>query len=281
MTEPKKPSADAVKAVLADRKERRLANEAENKKLGRHRRRIKQRLEDGREWPMAVGPHGVLERADLDKDDVLAPLPDHMKTPVGDVDEKMQLLRKFADQEQAFPGDIVPVDPGVLSRRRREREEEMAARERVSGSIWTEKLVEARLTEAFQTLFRASSGSVYPREFGNAMPQVIRQMSDLVHQAGNKSLRNAIAHRFKNGLPSSDEMRRAEEALSWTLSYLRTEHPDLAGFVNLGAMWKAWGAKIARKCRDHGITRQEFYRDRKEAIQLIVEGLKRDGRAPT
>ncbi len=112
------------------------------------------------------------------------------------------------------------------------------------------------------------------------MPVPIKQMSDLVAQAGNKSLRNAIAHRFK-GAPSIEEVRRAEEALTWSLAYLRNEHPDLAGFVNLGAMWKAWGAKIGKKCSDIGVHRQVFYRDRKEAIQLIVAGLIKDGKAPT
>jgi len=277
MVDTKKPSDPAI---LANRKERRLENERENRKLGKHRRRLKERFKD-RDWPLQVGPDGLIGQADIDREDVLAPLPDDLISPVGNVDDKMQLLRKEADRVESFSGETVPVDPGVLSRRRRERQEELTARARISGVEWTEGLVEERLTEAFKTLFRATSGSVYPREFGNAMPQVIRQMSDLVHQAGNKSLRNAIAHRFKSGLPSADEMRRAEESLGWTLTYLREEHPDLAGFANLGAMWRAWGAPIARKCRDIGVHRQVFYRDRKEAIKLIVEGLKRDGKAPT
>lgn len=259
----------------------RLENEAENKKLGKHRRRIKERLKEGRDWPIAVSPYGGLEEADLDKDDVMAPLPEELRAPVGNIDDKMQLLRKEADQAKAFEGDTVPVDPGVLSRRRREREQELDRRARVMGEAWTPELVEARLEEAYRTLFRASVGGVGPREFGNAMPQVIRSMSDLVAQAGNKSLRNAIAHRFKSGLPTTEEMRRAEEALGWGLIYLRDHHPDYAGFLNLGAMWRAWGAPIAKKCRDIGVHRQVFYRDRREAIQLIVEGLKKDGKAPT
>lgn len=276
LADQKKPDPD----ILAARKERRKDNERESRVLGKHRRRLKERLKDDRDWPLQVDAFGNIDRATIDHEDVRAPLPDDLRAPVGKVDEKMQLLRKFADQHQAFSDDVVQVDPGVLSRRRREREEELAARERVSGATWTEELVEERLIEAYKTLFRSSIGGAFPREFGNNMPQVIRQVSDLVHQAGNKSLRNAIAHRFK-GLPSADENRRAEEALGWALRYLRDQHPDLAAFANLGAMWKAWGSKITRKCRDHGIARQEFYRDRKEAIQLIVEGLRKDGKAPT
>lgn len=278
MVDTKKPSDPAI---IAGRKERRLANEAESKKLGRHRRRLKERLKDDRDWPLHVDHTGHISRAEIDHEDVRAPLPEDLKQPIGNVDDKMQLLRKFADEQQSFEGDTVPVDPGVLSRRRREREEELDRRRRVMAETWSPELVEARLEEAYRTLFRASVGGVGPREFGNAMPQVIRSMSDLVAQAGNKSLRNAIAHRFKSGLPSTDEMRRAEEALGWSLQYLRDDHPDYAGFLNLGAMWKAWGAPIAQKCRAIGVHRQVFYRDRKQAIVLIVEGLKKDGEAPT
>lgn len=259
-----------------DRKRRQRENEAERKPLRRHKRRIQERLKEGRDWPITAEG----DRAEIDREDVKSPLPDHMKMPVGDVDEKMQLLRAEADRHQAFAGDHVDIDRGVMLRRQRERDEERARRDAVIAETWTEDLVEQRLIEAYKTLFRASVGGVRPRAFGNNMPEVIREVSDLVHQAGNKSLRNAILHRFK-GVPSTDEMRRAEDALGWGLIYLRNEHPDLAGFANLGAMWRAWGSKVSRKCRDIGVHRQVFYRDRKLALQLIVDGLKRDGRAPT
>lgn len=267
---------DGTRRILDDRKRRRQDNEAERKPLRKHKRRIQERLLEGRDWPITAAG----DRADLDREDVKSPLPDHMKLPVGEVDEKMQLLRAEADQHQAFAGDRVDVDRGVLQRRRREREAEVAARDAVVAEAWTEQLVEARLVEAYKTLFRASVGGVRPRAFGNNMPEIIREVSDLVHQAGNKSLRNAILHRFK-GLPSTDEVRRAEDALGWGLAYLRDYHPDLAGFANLGAMWNAWGANVSQKCRYMGVHRQVFYRDRKVALKLIVEGLKRDGKAPT
>lgn len=266
----------ATKAILAARKWRRLELAAEMKSLGKYKKRLKYRLQDGREWPIT----NTGDKADIDHEDVMATLPDDMRAPIGDVDEKMQALRKEADKHQSFDGETVPVDPGVQQRRQREFGEERAARDSVRGETWTEELVEARMIEAYQTLFRSSVGGVFPREFGNGMPTPIRQMSDLVAQAGNKSLRNAIAHRFK-GSPSTDEVRRMNDALEWGMTYLRDEHPDLAGFLNIGAMWKAWGAKIGKKCADMGVHRQVFYRDRKAAVKLIVEGLKRDGKAPT
>jgi hypothetical protein len=270
-------TTDATRRIIENRKRRQKERAAEVKALGKFRKRQRHRMQEGRTWPIDAATG---EKADVDHEDVLAPLPDDMKAPIGDVDEKMQKLRAEADQHQSFEGATVPIDEGVLSRRRRERHEELASRSRIQGDRWTEDMVEARMEEAFRTLFRSSNGGVRPKAFGNGMPEVIREVSDLVHQAGNKSLRNAIAHRFK-GAPTTDEVRRADDALTWATRYLLDEHPDLAAFANLGAMWKAWGAKISRKCADIGVHRQAFYRDRREAIRLIVEGLKRDGKAPT
>lgn len=267
---------DHEKEILDDRKRRRLLLQAEMKKLGKHKKRIKFRLVEGRDWPItATG-----DKADIDHDDVMAPLPDDMKALLGNVDEKMQALRLDADKHEAFAGAVVPIDEGVLARRRAEREDERAATKAVRGEKWTPELVEARFEEAYKTLFRSAVAGVRPREFGNGMPTPVRQMADLVAQAGNKSLRNAIAHRFK-GVPSQDEVRRAEDTLGWAMDYLSDQHPDLSGFLQLGSMWKAWGAKITKKCADIGVPRQSFYRDRKEAVGLIVEGLIRDGKAPT
>ena len=268
---------DHEKEIIDDRKRRVRAFQSEMKTLSKHKKRIKFRLVEGRDWPIT----STGEKADIDHEDVMAPLPEEMRATTGDVDERMQKLRAEADQHQSFSDPVVPIDAGVLLRRQSERETERAAADAVRGEKWTPELIEARLEEAYRTLFRSAISGVRPREFGNAMPEIVREVSDLVHQAGNKSLRNAIAHRFKDGVPSTEEVRRAEDALSWSLTYLGDKHPDLAGFLQLGAMWRAWGAKITKKCADIGVQRQSFYRDRKEAIGLIVEGLIRDGRAPT
>lgn len=277
MTEkpPTNRALEGEKAVLEDRKRRRQELQVEMRLLAKQKKKLKFRMQEGRTWPIDAVTG---EKADIPPDDVMAPLPEEMRAAVGDVDEKMQKLRAEADKHDAFVDDTV--DPGVMSRRRRERDEEMAHRDSVRGAVWTEELVEARLEEAYRTLFRSTISGVGPRAFGNAMPEIVREVSDLVHQAGNKSLRNAIAHRFK-GVPSTEEVRRAEDALGWALTYLRDEHPDLAGFLQLGALWKSWGAKISHKCKAIGVHRQVFYRDRREAIKLIVEGLQRSGKAPT
>lgn len=273
---------EGKRIVLADRKARQKDREREARALKIHKQRLKERLMDGREWPIvAASIYGSeVELAPLEPDEVTAPLPDDLKEVLPEPDETMVALRAEADRHVAFSGDRIEIDEALLLARRREREQERRHREMVTGPTWSEDLVEARLEEAFKTLFRASNGAVGPRSFGSAMPHIIREVSDLVHQAGNKSLRNAIAHRFK-GAPSREEVRRADDALTWASRYLLQEHPDLATFANLGAMWKAWGAKVNQRCKAIGVSRQQFYRDRKEAIRKIVEGLKKDGGAPT
>ena len=270
-----KAHLDAQKKVLEDRKRRRQELQVEMRLLAKQKKKLKFRMQEGRTWPIDAVTG---EKADIPHDDVMAPLPEEMRSTIGDIDEKMQKLRAEADTHHSFIDDIV--DPGVMSRRRREREEELEQRASVRGDVWTEELVEARLLEAYRTLFRSSLGGVGPRAFGNAMPEVVREVSDLVHQAGNKSLRNAIAHRFK-GTPSTEEVRRAEDALSWALTYLRDEHPDFAAFISLKSMWSAWNANISKKCESIGVKRQVLYRDAKSAVRIITEGLRKSGKAPT
>lgn len=269
--------ADGVKAVLADRKRRADELAREMKALAKQKRRIQSRLRDDRDWPIEATTG---DRADVLADDVRAPLPDDMRTPVGNVDERMQALRAEANAIPSFSDS--EVDPGVLARRRSEREAERRRAAALRGDAWSEEMVEARIEEAFRTLARASGGRTGPREFGNGMPTPIRAYSDMVNQAGNKSLRRSLERLARReGPPTGDEVRRMEDALMWATRYLRDEHPDLAMFANLGGMWKAWEANISKRCRELGIHRQVFYRDRKIAIRLILEGLKRDGKAPT
>ena len=275
---PNDEAEQARKAVLADRKRREQERAAEMKALSKHRKRIKARLRET-DWPIDAA---TLDKAEIDHDDVMAPLPDDMQTPKGHVDENMQKLRAEVESHVSFAGATVNVDEGVLSRRRSERAVEIEERAKVRGHVWTEDLVEARIEEAFRTLFRASVGSVGPRAFGNAMPTPVRQMSDLVAQAGNKSLRRAAGRLLRDrGPPSNEEVTRMNDTLLWASQYLLNEPEDYGRFINLSGFWKAANAKITRKCEELGIKRQQFYRDRREAIKLIVEGLIRDGRAPS
>lgn len=273
----KKPVDEGTLAVLEARARRRQANIDELRKLSKYKRKQKHRLKEG-DWPILASTG---EKAELDPYDVRAPLPDYMVQDVGPVDEEMLEMRAFADaQPSAFDSAVIEIDETLLIARRNQSEREREDRDRLRAGTWTEELVEARLDEAFRTLFRVSAGGVGPRQYGNGMPTPVREWADYINQAGNKSLKNMVLHRFR-GIPSVEEVKRMDDALVWAARYLRDDHPDKAAFVNLGAMWKAWGAKISKKCEEIGVKRQQFYRDRKEAIRMIVEGLVRDGRAPT
>lgn len=266
-------------SVIADRRRRASELQREMKSLSKHKRRIKARLRDDLDWPLDATSG---DRAEVDHEDVRAPLSDDLKTPIGNVDEKMQMLRAEASGIKSFAGDHVEIDPGVMARRRADREEERRKRRIVTGPAWTEEIVEARLEEAFRTLARSSGGRLGPREFGNAMPTPIRAYSDMVNQAGNKSLRRSLERLArKEGPPTTDEVRRMDETLLWAVKYLRQEDPDLAMFANLGGMWKAWGANVTKRCKELGIHRQVFYRDRKIAIRKIANCLLEAGKAPT
>lgn len=276
MTIGRKPADLGERIVLDERERRRQLAIDEGRRLKREKKRLKN-LRRETDWPTDARTGG---RADVDPGDVMAPLPDDMKAPIGDVDERMQRLRVEVSGHVSFSDSVV--DEGILARRRADREREAAMRSAVTGPRWTEDLVEARIEEAFKVLSRMAVGATGPREFGNGMPAPLRSMADLVAQAGNKSLRSSVRRLFRDqGPPRGDEVARMNEALAWALVYLKEEDPDLATFVNLKFMWKAWGAKVTKKCADLGVHRQVFYRDSKIGIRKIAEGLTRDGKAPT
>lgn len=266
----------AEKEILADRRRRADELRREMKTLSKHKRRIKARLRDDMDWPTDARTG---DRAEVDHEDVRAPLPEDMKTPTGNVDEKMQQLRADVKGLQSF---TEVSDPGVLARRRAEKDADERRRKAITGSMWTIELVEARIEEAFRTLARSGGGRTGPREFGNAMPTPIRTYADMVNQTGNKSLRRSMERLARReGAPTSAEVERMYEALYWATKYLRNDYPDLAMFANYGGMWKAWGSNITKRCQELGIHRQVFYRDRKIAILKIAEGLQQEGKAPT
>ena len=266
----KKPPIDPhVKAVLDHRAEMQRGRTIEERRLAKHKRWLDERHKE-RSWPLDARTG---ERAEVDPEDVNAPLDFEIKELTAeDIEAASQAPTEFGKN----------IDENLMASRRIERDKELAARAKVQGDRWTDELVEARIEEAFKVLNRVAAGPVGPRAFGNGMPTPIREMSDLVAQAGNKSLRKAMKRLLRNeGPPTGNEVTRMNDALGWAVRYLKSEEPDLALFLNLGGMWKAWGAPVSRKCKEIGVHRQVFYRDRKKAVRAIVEGLIRDGRAPT
>jgi hypothetical protein len=260
------------KAVLQAQQLRDREARLAAKRIKKLKRWQEERLRE-RDWPLDAASG---RRADVDPEDVNAPLPFEIKEITAE-----QLAAANASAS-SLASQYVEIDENVLARRSLDREREIAARAAVVGEKWTEELVEARVEEAFKVLGRIAVGATSPREFGNGMPTPLRSMADLVNQAGNKSLRNAMKRMLRDdGPPSGEEVTRMNDSLYWAVKYLRNEDSDLAMFLNLGGLWKAGGRKVTKECAKLGVPRQEFYRDRKAAVKKIVEGLIRDGRAPT
>lgn len=260
------------KAVLQAQQMRDREARIAAKRMKKLKRWQEERLRE-RDWPLDAATG---RRAEVDPDDVSAPLPFEIQEVTAE-----QLAAANA-ASSAFQDPYLLIDENVLARRRLDRANEKAARAAVVGEKWTEDLVEARVEEAFRVLGRLSVGTTGPKEFGSNMPTPLRSMADLVNQAGNKSLRNAMKRMLRDdGPPSGEEVTRMNDALYWAVRYLRNEDPDLAMFLNLSGLWKAGGRKVTKECEKMGVQRQEFYRDRKAAVKKIVEGLIRDGKAPT
>lgn len=269
------PAAAAKAEILKNRAEREKEALMERRRLAPYKARIAERTIT-RDWPIDAR---TMDRADLDQADVLTPLPDDFGREKVDDSLKREAEEAIANESQT---DVVHVDPGLLNRRRSERDAERRARASVVGPTWTAEIVEARIEESFRVIARSSGGARFgPKSFGNNMPTPLTVYSDVVAQAGNASLRKAVKRLLRNdGPPSIEEVRRMQDAISWPVTYLRDER-QLALYVNLGGMWKAWGSSITQKCKEIGVHRQQFYRLRKEALQIIADGLTKDGRAPT
>jgi hypothetical protein len=263
------PLDEGRKAVLQAQQLRDRDARLAAKRIKKLKRWQEERLRE-RDWPLDAATG---KRAEVDPDDVNAPLPFEVQEVTAE---------QLAVANAAIPEQYLLIDENVLARRNLDRANERAARAAVVGEKWTEELVEARVDEAFRVLGRIAVGATSPREFGNGMPTPLRSMADLVNQAGNKSLRNAMKRMLQDdGPPSGEEVTRMNDALYWAVRYLRNEDPDLAMFLNLGGLWRAGGRKVTKECAKMGVQRQEFYRDRKAAVKKIVEGLIKDGRAPT
>lgn len=234
-----------------------------------------------KDWPLDAE---TLERSDqVTALDVRAPLP----PPPPDIQNYQLNAHAQPDLpigirvEHLKPGQAI-VDPTLEVHRHAEHMRELAERDATRGPLWTADIVSARLTEAHATLLRWRT-STRPREFGNVMPATITQMADLVAQEENRSLRKAMSRLLRrHGPVTALQYRRMEEAIAWPFDYLsKCTNTDVPLFVNYGAMWRAQGAAISRKCKEFGVSRAIFYRDSAIGLQLIALALAKSGRSPT
>lgn len=252
------------------------SEEASRRAVAAEKARLKQRRKPT-DWPLDAY---TLEKSDrVMPDDVRAPAE---REPAEGSPGTMQFYRaQAATADPIDPMGLVPLDPNLQLFRRSQFERELAIEQDKRSLQWTADYVDMRLVEAVKVRMRTPD-RVGPRAYGTAMPRPRLEMSDLISQAENRSLRKTMARLLRNfGRPNAIETRRGEEAESWLLEYLRECEPNVRYFVGLGALWKASNASISNKCRDLGVSRQTFYSKRTVGLQLIVRGLVTEGRAPS
>jgi hypothetical protein len=207
-------------------------------------------------------------------------LPEDVRAPAEP--EPPEAKIEFYKAEAAkFKDEMTVCDPNLQIFRRSQFERELAEAEARRSAQWTADYVDMRLVEAVKVRMRTPD-IIGPRGFGSAMPRPLLEMSDLISQAENRSLRKTMARMLRNfGRPSAIETKRGEEAEGWLLEFLRGAEPNVRYFVGLGAFWKASNASISSKCKDLGVSRQHFYTTRRSGLQLITSGLMLAGRAPS
>ena len=129
---------------------------------------------------------------------------------------------------------------------------------------WGRDDVYLRFLEAAET-FRRLPSVKFPRQFGNAMPQVVYNLEDIKDHEVDK--------RGKISPPNSAMIRRAEETLQWSVQYL-------AGSNTQRCLWgqvtcRVMGRSFAKLCRSHGWSRTTAYRRLDEALSLMTAALNR------
>lgn len=277
-------ASDAERDAWAMRKQA-LATESRARDAAERRTSAPHRLAHKKrhgifEWPLDAETLQPSER--VSALDVRAPLP----PPPPDI-QNYQLNANAAPDmpigmrpELLKPGQAM-VDPTLEVHRHAEHMRELAEQDALRGPKWTSEIVDARLTEAFLVLWRTPM-RIWPREFGNVMPKTITQMADLVAQEENRAQRKLMSRLLRRyGPVTTAQTRRMEEAICWSVDFLKGCEPSVPTFVNLGGMWHAQGAVIKRKCREFGVWPQTFYRVRATGLQIIAQQLAARGRSPT
>jgi len=120
---------------------------------------------------------------------------------------------------------------------------------------WTEQYVGRRLVDAFRVLNRLP-GIPWPKDPGNAMPDVKRDADDLRDWPKDDAF-EALARRLE--LPDRAEITRMEGALAW-IAALRTHDTGMALQVMHWANQSARRRSIRRMCIEQRWSPSVFYR---------------------
>ncbi len=139
---------------------------------------------------------------------------------------------------------------------------------------WTFVHVMERLEEAFRTLRRLPI-STRPRGYINSMPFYLYDQGDLNAQLETYELERLARMRNRVRIPPSPaEIARMEEALRWPALFLSgAEFHHVARAVNLGCLWAAVDADVARGLRRIKLTPRTFNARKLQGLRIIAREL--------
>lgn len=112
------------------------------------------------------------------------------------------------------------------------------------ASEWTADMVDRRLADAYDVLFRLPINE-RPRGYGSGSFEYVHEFADMTGR-----LIDDESPPFKLP-PTKAEHSAMDEAMAW-LRFVAVDNPRMAKLVGLGAMWKARGGLSKKRCRRFG-----------------------------
>jgi len=139
---------------------------------------------------------------------------------------------------------------------------------------WSVPHVMDRLEEGFRTLSRLPM-AVRPRGYINSMPMYVHDRADLNSQLETHELERMANIRNRVRIPPTPaEVGRMEEALHWPAAFLSgPEYHHVARAVNLGSLWAAFDADVAKGLKRIKTTARTFNARKLQGFRIIAQEL--------
>jgi hypothetical protein len=139
---------------------------------------------------------------------------------------------------------------------------------------WSVPHVMDRLEEGFRTLSRLPM-AIRPRGYINSMPMYVYDRADLNSQLETHELERMANLRNRVRIPPTPaEIGRMEEALHWPTAFLSgTEYHHVARAVNLGSLWAAFDADVAKGLKRIKVTARTFNARKLQGFRIIAQEL--------
>lgn len=147
---------------------------------------------------------------------------------------------------------------------------------RTLPAVWTFPFVHERMKEAMATLDRMPADRARPREFGNAMPQVVHDFADIRgwYEHDDRIRDFAVTRNRARLAATPEQISRMLEAFGW-LVYLDGK-PEVARAVGQSAVWSARHLKFDRMARGAGVQPKVHHARWIFGLRLIAAALNRD-----